>query len=113
MFLARVKRKVTFQELGYQYGCGKDSARRYCNEITSLVSQHLVPRLVFPRPPEELMRMSRPDVQRLFPDLLAVLDATNWEQFKPENFLENRLSFSAYKHMNVFQVLLGEYLHLR
>jgi hypothetical protein len=39
---------------------------------------------------------------------LAILDATNWEQLKPENFLENRLSYSAYKHMNVYQVLLGE-----
>jgi hypothetical protein len=108
MFLARVKRKVTFTELGYQYGCGRDSARRYFNEISSLFSEHLVPRLVFPRPPDELRRMTRADVQRLFPDLLVVLDATNWEQFKPENFLENRLSYSAYKHMNVFQVLLGE-----
>ena len=29
-------------------------------------------------------------------------------QLKPENFLENRLSYSAFKHMNAFQVLLGE-----
>jgi hypothetical protein len=42
------------------------------------------------------------------PDLVAILDATNWEQLKPENFLENRLSYSAFKHMNVYQVLLGE-----
>jgi hypothetical protein len=52
--------------------------------------------------------MTRPEVQGLFPYLVAILDATNWEQFKPENFLENRLSYSAYKHMNVYQVLLGE-----
>jgi hypothetical protein len=52
--------------------------------------------------------MTRSEVKEKFPDLLAILDATNWEQFKPENFLENRLSYSAYKHMNVYQVLLGE-----
>jgi hypothetical protein len=63
---------------------------------------------VFPRPPEELRKMSRPKVLEAFPDLLAILDATNWEQFTPQNFLANRLSYSAYKHMNVFQVLLGE-----
>ncbi len=108
MFLARLRRKVTFQELGYQYGCGKESARRYCDEMTKLFHRHFVPRLVFPRPPAELSKMTRPEVQRLFPDLVAILDATNWEQFKPENFLENRLSYSAYKHMNVYQVLLGE-----
>ncbi len=108
MFLARIRRKVTFQELGYQYGCGKETARRYCNEMTKLFSRQLVPRLVFPRSPADLRDMSRPDVQKLFPDLLAILDATNWEQLKPENFLENRLSYSAFKHMNVYQVLLGE-----
>jgi hypothetical protein len=52
--------------------------------------------------------MRRKEVSDLFPDLLAVLDATNWEQFKPGNFLENRMSWSAFKHMNVFQVLFGE-----
>jgi hypothetical protein len=108
MFLARLRRKGTFQELGYQYGCGKESARRYCAELTKLFCRHFVPRLVFPCPPEELSKMTRPEVKEKFPDLLAILDATNWEQFKPENFLENRLSYSAYKHMNVYQVLLGE-----
>jgi hypothetical protein len=52
--------------------------------------------------------MTRPEVKEKFPDLLAILDATNREQLKPENFLGNRLSYSAYKHMNVYQVLLGE-----
>ena len=108
MFLSRLRRKVTFQELGYQYGCGKESARRYCKELTNLFHEHFVQRLVFPRPPEELSKMTREEVRQKFPDLLAILDATNWEQFKPENFLENRLSYSAYKHMNVYQVLLGE-----
>ena len=109
MFLARLRRKVTFQELGYQYGCGKESAKRYCGELVKIFSKHLVPRLVFPRPPAELSKMTRPEVARLFPDLVAILDATNWEQCKPENFLENRLSYSAFKHKNVYQVLLGEW----
>jgi hypothetical protein len=67
---------------------------------------------MFPRPPEELSEMTRDEVKQRFSDLLAILYATNWEQFKPENFLENRLSYSAYKHMNVYQVLLGEQPHL-
>jgi hypothetical protein len=72
------------------------------------VSSSLCASVVFPRPPEELSKMTRDEVRQRFPDLLAILDATNWEQFKPENFLENRLSYSAYKNMNVYQVLLGE-----
>ena len=108
MFLARLRRKVTFQELGYQYGCGKESARRYCDELTDLFQKHFVSRLIFPRLPAEVSAMTRPEVKAKYPDLLAILDATNWEQLKPENFLENRLSYSAYKHMNVYQVLLGE-----
>jgi len=108
MFLARLRRKVSFQELGYQYGCGMETARRYCNEMTDLFSRHFVSRLVFPRPPADLLKMRRPDVAAAFPDLLAMLDATNWEQLKPQNFLENRLSYSAYKHKNVFQALFGE-----
>ena len=107
IFLTRVKRKTPFQELGYQYGCGKESAKRYNGELVKLFHQHLVPRLVFPRSPAELRGMTRPEVKRAFPDLVAILDATNWEQFKPENFLENRLSFSAFKHKNVYQVLLS------
>ncbi len=103
---------MTFKELGYQYGCGEESARRYCDEMTTVFHKDFVPRLVFPRPPEELKAMTRPEVLAKYPDLLAILDATNWEQLKPENFLENRLSYSAYKHMNVYQVLLGELRHL-
>jgi hypothetical protein len=108
IFLQRLRRKTTFQELGYLYGCGKESARRYFEEMVKIFYTHFVPRLVFPRSPEELKRMSREQVSKQFPDLLAILDATNWEQLKPENFLENRLSYSAFKHMNAFQVLLGE-----
>jgi hypothetical protein len=108
IFLQRLWRKTPFQELGYQYGCGEESARQYFYELVEIFHSHLVPRLVFPRSPEELKKMSRKEVLDLFPDLLAVLDATNWEQFKPGNFLENRMSWSAFKHMNVFQVLFGE-----
>ena len=99
---------TTFQELGYLYGCGKDTARRYFDELVEIFHTHLVPRLVFPLSPEELKKMSRKEVLEQYPDLLAVLDATNWEQFKPGNFLEKRMSWSAFKHMNVFQVLFGE-----
>jgi hypothetical protein len=108
MFLSRIKRKVSFQELGYQYGCGKATAKRYFDEMVELFNTHMVPRLVFPRPPVELRQMARSEVKEAFPDLLAILDATNWEQLKPENFLENRLTYSAYKHFNAFQVLFGE-----
>ena len=63
----------------------------------------LVPRLVFPRPPEELLRMKPEAIKEAFPD---VLDATNWEQ-RPENFLADRLSYSGFKHFSAFQALLG------
>lgn len=108
IFLQRLRRKSSFQELGYQYGCGKESSRRYFDEMIKICHCHFVPRLVFPRTPGELRKMTRNQVSNQYSDLLAILDATNWEQLKPENFLENRLSYSAYKHMNCFQVLLGE-----
>lgn len=108
MFLSRIKRKVSFPELGYQYSCGKATAKRYFDEMVELFNTHMVPRLVFPRPPEELRKMARSKVKEAFPHVLAILDATNWEQLKPENFLENRLTYSAYKHFNAFQVLFGE-----
>jgi Helix-turn-helix of DDE superfamily endonuclease len=108
IFLTRLRRKTPFEELGYQYGCGSESARRYYNELIDIFHRHFVSRLVFPRSPDELREMSREEVLNQWPDLLALLDATNWEQFKPGNFLENRLSYSAYKHMNVFQVLFGK-----
>jgi hypothetical protein len=109
IFLTRLCRKTPFEELGYQYGCGKESARRYFDELVTIFHKHFVPRLVFPRSPDELRKMSRAEVLAKFPDLLAILDATNWEQLKPGNFLENRLSYSSYKHMTVFQALLGEF----
>lgn len=110
IFLTRIKRKRSFKELGYLYGCGKESARRYYVELVNIFCVHLVPRLVFPRPPEELLQMARAEVLQRFPDLLAIFDATNWEQLTAENFLLNRLSYSAYKHFVVFQVLLGTWL---
>jgi len=112
LFLTRLWSKTRFSELGYQYGCGKETARRYFEELEVIFHKHFVSRLVFPRDPEELRKMTRKEVLEAFPDLLAILDATNWEQFKPENFLENRLSYSAFKHMTVFQTLLGSHLAL-
>ncbi len=109
MFLSRIKRKVPFQELGYQYGCGKASAKEYFDEMVELFVTRVVPDVVFPRMPSELKDMTRQEVAQKFPHLLAILDATNWQQLKPENFLQNRLSYSAYKHFNAFQVLLGIY----
>lgn len=108
IFLTRIKRKRSFKELGYLYGCGKTSAQRYYDELVKLFCKSLVPRLVFPRPPDDLLKMARKDVLDVFPDLLAILDATNWEQQRSENFLLNRLSYSAYKHFVAFQVLLGK-----
>ena len=109
IFLTRIRRKRSFKELGYLYGCGKASSQRYFEELRDLFCAEIVPRLVFPLPPEDLLRMADEDTLEQFPDLLAILDATNWEQQKPENFLLNRLSYSAYKHFVAFQVLLGEY----
>jgi len=108
IFLSRIRRKQPFKELGYQYGCGEETARAYFLEMVDLFNTHVVPRLVFPHPPADLLKMTRREVAEQFPDLLAVLDATNWEQLKPENFVENRLTYSAFKHFNSFQVLLGK-----
>ncbi len=108
MFLSRMRRKVTSKELGYQNGCGEETAARHCTQMLDIFHKHFVPRLVYPRSPEELRKMSRPEVLARFPDLLAILDATNWPIQKPENFLKNRLSYSAYKHENVVQVLFGK-----
>jgi hypothetical protein len=94
IFLTCLRRKTPFQDLGYQYRCGKESARRYFEELVDVFHKHFVPLLVFPRSLEELKKMSREEVLAQFPDLLAILDATNWEQLKPGNFLENRLSYS-------------------
>ena len=64
IFLQRLRRKTTFQELGYQYGCGKESARRYFGKMVEIFHAHFVPRLVFPRTPEELRKMSRDQVSK-------------------------------------------------
>ncbi len=111
LFLTRLWRKPTFRELGYHYGCGRETAREYFNYMVKIFRRNIVPRLMFPRSPEELSKMTSEEVRKAFPDLLMILDATNWGQLKPENFLENRMSYSAYKHENVFQVLLGEPIH--
>ena len=80
IFLTRIRRKRSFKELGYLYGCGKASAQRYYEELRALFCTEMVPRLVFPRPPEELLQMADEATLQQFPDLLAVLDATNWQQ---------------------------------
>lgn len=117
MFLQRLCRKTKFQELGYLYGIGKASASDYFWELVVNFRVGFVPNLVYPRSPEELKGMSREEVLRAFPDLLYLIDATNWQQQKSENFLGNRLSYSAYKHFAAYQVLLGKYdgclTHLR
>ena len=41
---------------------------------------------------KELLKMTPKEIKERFPDLLTLLDASNWEQFKPEIFLENRFS---------------------
>ena len=107
--LAHSAEGAPFSELGYQYGCGKETARRYFDEMVDLCNTHLVPRLIFSPTAEELKKRFRQQVLDHYSDLLAILDAKNWEQLKPENFVENRLTYSEYKHFNSFQVLLGKW----
>ena len=111
MFLTRVRKKTPFKELGYLYGVGEESARRYVEELITIFSEDLVPCLVYPRPTEEIRAMTEPKIREDYPDLLAILDATNWHQLKPGNFLHNRLTYSAYKHDTVFQVLMDEWFN--
>jgi hypothetical protein len=108
MFLSRTRRKVGYAELGYQYGIGETSAQRYCDEMLDIFAKHVVPHLVFPRPPEQLRGWASERVKEAFPDLMGVLDATNFEMPTPEVFLENRQSYSPHKNMNSNQVLLGK-----
>ena len=110
LFLQRLRRRTVFKELGYLYGVGKTGAEEYFAELVQIFRVEFVPNLLFPRSPAELRAMSRPEVLEAFPDLLYLIDATNWQQKKPENFLLNRMSWSAYKHFNAFQVLFGKYV---
>jgi hypothetical protein len=80
IYLTRIKRKGSFKELGYLYGCGKASEQRYYQEFLELSSKHMVPRLVFPRSPEQLSEMADQNTLERFADLLGVFDATNWQQ---------------------------------
>lgn len=94
--------------MGYLYGCGRESARRYFEEIRDIWHEHVVGRLLYPLPPQDVLAMRRDEVAKAFPHLLAILDATNWQQQKAQNFLLNRLTYSAYKHYNSLQVLAGK-----
>lgn len=98
-----------YQELGYLYGIGETTAQRYCKEMLDIFVEHVVPHLVYPRSPEDLRGWASDDVKKAFPDLLAVLDATNLPMPKPEIFFGNRQTYSAHKNMNCNQVLLGKY----
>ena len=48
IFLSRLWRKTPFKELAYQYGCGKESARTYFNELLDIFTTGFVPRLLYP-----------------------------------------------------------------
>ena len=107
LFLIRVWRAPPFEGLGFLFGIGSTTAQSWFTEMRDLFHEAMVPRLVYPRPPDELRKMIPQKVLDDFPDLLAILDATSWPQKKPENFLLNRLSYSAYKHFVAFQALLS------
>ena len=100
--------KCLFPSWDTSTGAAKKQRAGIAKKWVDLFNTHLASRLIFSPTPEELKGMSRREVLDHFPDLLAILDATNWEQLKPENFVENRLTYSAFKHFNSFQVLLGE-----
>lgn len=109
IFLTRLRRKMCFKELGLLYGCGEATASDYFWELVELFHEALVPNLLFPRTPQELKEMSRKEVLEAFPDLLYLIDATNWQMQKPENFLYNRMTWSAYKSFNAFQAVLCKF----
>ena len=108
IFLFRLRRKTPFQELGFMFGCGESTAADYFWEMVGIFYDRVVPKLLLVRKPEDLRKMSREKVQQAYPSLLYMIDATAWKQDKPENFLYNRMSWSAYKHYNCYQVLFGK-----
>ena len=107
LFLRRCRRKVRFKALGYEHGVGKATAKRYFDEMRKLFLEKLVPQFLYVRKPEDLRARMSEKVKKDFPDVLYLIDATTFDIQKPENFLMNRLSWSAYKGKNVFQVLCG------
>jgi len=106
IFLTRLRRKLPFKELGYLYGCGKTTAKRWYGEILDLFCDVIVQNVFYPRSLEELRQMRTDLTKERFADLLAAINATMWQMLKPENFLLNRLTFSAYKHYNALQVVM-------
>lgn len=107
MFLRRCRRKVRFRALGYEHGIGKSTAKEYFDEMRELFCEKLVPQLVYVRKPEDLTESMSEETKKVFPNLLYLIDATTFDIQKPKNFLMNRLSYSAYKGRNVFQVVFG------
>jgi hypothetical protein len=95
---------LRFRELGFLYGCGKTTAKRWYGEILDMVCDEIVQKIFYPRSPDELRQMRSDLTKERFPDLLAAIDATMWRMLKPENFLLNPLTCSAYKNYNALQV---------
>lgn len=76
--------------------------------MRDLFCEKLVPQLLYVRNPEDLTAMMSQRAKDAFPHLLYLIDATTFDVQKPGNFLLNRLTWSAYKGKNVFQVICGK-----
>lgn len=109
MFLYRMRHGWPFELMGHLFGVDKGTVSNYEKNMRTIFLESICPLLFFPQSKQLIEKNLPKGFRNDFKDALLIVDALPLRIKSPELFLHNRLSWSVYKHMNCFLVVIGLY----
>lgn len=109
LFLMRMRRKVPFEGLQFEFGVAASTASNYYYDVLKMFHAEVVPRLLHPLKGPEIEAMTPEDFARDLPGCKVIFDLTGFRKSGKENVLLSRLLWSAYHHQSEVGVLFGTY----
>lgn len=105
----RMRRRVPFEGLEYQFGVSKATASNYYYECLKIFHEDVAPRLLYPMNGPDIDAMTPADFAADLPGCKVIFDLTGFEKKGKENVLLSRILYSAYHHKSELGALFGKY----
>jgi len=107
LFLMRMRRRIPFEGLRFEFGVSIGSASKYYYECLDSFHEHVVPRLLYPLKASEIIATIPPDFAKDLPGCKVIFDLTGFKKKGKENVLLSRILYSAYHHQSEVGALFG------
>jgi len=110
LFLLRMRHNITYPLLGIFFGVCENTVSSMVGKALDALSEKIFPRLFYLQDKDTVSKSVPERFQQQFPECLLIGDGVPMNIYKPDTFLFQKMTYSAYKHRNVFMFVICECL---